>query len=689
MPKPEFLTKSRFKEGLDCITKLYYTGKKLEYANQKLDDPFLLALADGGYQVGTLALYLFSNNPFADDISIETLKSQDALDETYRRLELDGKIVIAEAAFKHENLFIRADVVVKEGNTIDIYEVKSKSHKEDEEIDIESLSGFLSWEGKAKESIKSNWVPYLYDLAFQKYVVEKAFPKMKVRAHLILANKGAKASIEGLNQLFQIEKVDGRPKIVVPDGLTKAQLGSSILIEKNMDELIEKIWNTYPVPTTYGSNYNFEEYVKLCETTYVNDKQVFAPITSHCKDCSYRTKAGKDDDKKSGFIECWKNKTKLSEQILNSHSLITDLWQGRIDDVFETGPYLLNMLTEEDIKSKSKSKNKETEYVNSGLTRIERRLLQIEKANDKDATYFFDKDGFEDERRKWKYPYSLIDFETSMVALPFHKDTSPYQGIAFQFSHHKLYEDGNVEHYKQFLHFEKGVYPNLDFIRELKKSLTGDNGTIFRYHMHENTYLRMIHRQLNDGTCVTTEEERKELCDFIDNITTYKKIDGLKGSVDGERNMVDLYEVVSKYYYSPSTNGKIGLKFTLPSIIKDSQFLCEKYGKTGIYGKELEVKSLNFKDHQWINPDFNNDPYKTLPKIFDGLSREELDDLKSDIEGIADGGAALTAYNYLQYSKYTEKQRELIRDALLRYCELDTAAMVFLIEGMMNLENKM
>ena len=49
---------------------------------------------------------------------------------------------------------------------------------------------------------------------------------------------------------------------------------------------------------------------------------------------------------------------------MNSHSLITDLWQGRIDDVFETGPYLLNMLTEEDIKSKSKSKNKETEYVN-------------------------------------------------------------------------------------------------------------------------------------------------------------------------------------------------------------------------------------------------------------------------------------------------------------------------------------
>lgn len=55
---PRYLTKSRFKLALECPTKLFYTGKS-EYANQKIDDPFLLALAKGGFQVGALAKRYF------------------------------------------------------------------------------------------------------------------------------------------------------------------------------------------------------------------------------------------------------------------------------------------------------------------------------------------------------------------------------------------------------------------------------------------------------------------------------------------------------------------------------------------------------------------------------------------------------------------------------------------------------
>ena len=44
-----YLTKSRFKSGLECVTKLYYTGKKNEYADQKMDDKFMQALAEGGH----------------------------------------------------------------------------------------------------------------------------------------------------------------------------------------------------------------------------------------------------------------------------------------------------------------------------------------------------------------------------------------------------------------------------------------------------------------------------------------------------------------------------------------------------------------------------------------------------------------------------------------------------------------
>ena len=48
------LTKSRFKQALECPNKLYYTKKK-EYGNLKQEDPFLEALAQGGFQVEELA----------------------------------------------------------------------------------------------------------------------------------------------------------------------------------------------------------------------------------------------------------------------------------------------------------------------------------------------------------------------------------------------------------------------------------------------------------------------------------------------------------------------------------------------------------------------------------------------------------------------------------------------------------
>ena len=58
----------------------------------------------------------------------------------------------------------------------------------------------------------------------------------------------------------------------------------------------------------------------------------------------------------------------------------------------------------------------------------------------------------------------------------------------------------------------------------------------------------------------------------------------------------------------------------------------------------------------------------------------ELDDTISELDGIADGGAALTAYAKLQYVDMNQKERDEITSALLKYCELDTLAMVMIYE---------
>lgn len=69
-----------------------------------------------------------------------------------------------------------------------------------------------------------------------------------------------------------------------------------------------------------------------------------------------------------------------------------------------------------------------------------------------------------------------------------------------------------------------------------------------------------------------------------------------------------------------------------------------------------------------------------LPPLFEGWTETELEDNVSEIDGIADGGMALTAYAKLQYQDMTDKERGEITGGLLKYCELDTLAMVMIYE---------
>jgi hypothetical protein len=666
-----YLTKSRFKLGLECVTKLYYTKKNKEYADNSLDDPFLMALAEGGFQVGELAKYMFCEDPVADAITVDTLDYKEALRRTNEMLARPGKVVIAEGAFIYNKLFIRADIIVKEGNRIDLYEVKAKSF-ENEKDNVSDENSMLTSRGA--EKVKSDWVPYVYDLAFQKYVMQHALPDYAIHAHLLMVNKNAKATVEGLSQMFRIKKEGNQKRVEPKAGLKAADLGAPVLQAINLDAVIQKIFDKYEVPNDYKPGMKFKEFVMLCEELFVKNKRAFAPIGAKCRDCQFQIELDNPDGLKSGMFECWKEYTKYSDDLL-SKPLVTELWGGRTDKFINKGVYLLEQVDENDLNP---VKQTEAEF-KSGLTSVERKVEQVRRVREGNNESYFDKNSFQQEMSSWKWPLHMIDFETSTVALPFHKDTKPYQGIAFQFSYHIMHENGNVEHADQFLHFEQGVYPNTEFIRALKKSLEGDEGTIFRYHDHENTYLRLIYNQLENGLGVLNKSERRELLDFINKITRHKP-DG-NNYVSGPRAMVNLYDLVLRYYYPPSAHGSNSLKKILPAIINDSDYLKNKYGTPGVYGKAFNVKSLNFDDQVWISPDHKMDPYKTLPKVFDEYSPETLDNLIKNFEGLADGGAALTAYGYLQFSHIPDEQRERIKNALLRYCELDTLAMVMLVEG--------
>ena len=307
------------------------------------------------------------------------------------------------------------------------------------------------------------------------------------------------------------------------------------------------------------------------------------------------------------------------------------------------------------------------------ISNSERQWLQIEKAISNDDSNYVLKQELKLEMEKWKFPYHFIDFETSAVALPFTKGRKPYEQVAFQFSHHILYENGKIEHANQFICDESGMFPNFEFVRALKKAL-GDKGSIFKYSNHENSILNSIYNQLKESL----ETDKNDLMDFIKIITQSKK-DSVE-QWDGERNMIDLCEVYKRYYFDPHTKGSNSIKAVLPALLKRSNMLQIKYSKTI---QEIGLSSLNFPEtHCWLieKEGLIQNPYKQLPPVFDQWTEEELESLLSNMEDISNGGAALTAYGFLQYTDITPIERKSLVSALLKYCELDTLAMVMLVE---------
>lgn len=644
--KPRYLTKSRFKLACECPTKLFYTNKKDLYEDKKITDKFLLALADGGYQIGELAKYYFP-----DGFDIDSLDYAESLEKTNELMSQESA-TIYEAAVCHELLFIRVDVLKKEGKHIDLIEVKAKS------FDTEDSDAFLN---KNDGSLSKKWRAYLYDVAFQKYVVMQAYPDYQINASLLLVDKRKKCPVDGLNQNFRIIKDEsGRRSVKVGENIEQS-VAKQMLCLVSVDQYCDLIFNNQseknPDPLS------FEDRIQHYSDSYNKDIKIDALISSACKSCEFKT----DDDSelKSGFNECWMNQLGWDTEQVQRETIL-DLWDNRSKDKqLSDGKYHLADLSEKDIKLKEDNE--------PGLSRTERQWIQIEKSKNEDDDIWLDTDGLRNEMSTWKFPLHFIDFETSAPCLPFNKDRKPYEGIAFQYSHHIVDADGQVMHQGQYLNTERGIFPNYDFARSLMSELNNDDGSIFRYAAHENTYLSMIYQQLQDDP--NDISDRDELSEFIKSITNKRD------KWFGNRDMVDMLRLVKRYYFDPRRGGSNSIKQILPSIINRSKYLQDKYSKP-IYGAKTGIPSLNFSNWAWIQKKNNKiqDPYDLLPKMFVDISEHDLELLLDDDE-LREGGAAMTAYSKLQFEDMSDYERQEIQTGLLKYCELDTLAMVMIYEG--------
>lgn len=629
--KPRYLTKGRFKLASECPRKLYYFAHGATYPSKKNDDDFLKALAEGGHQVGALARCYFPGGEL-----ISTLDYDDAVMETNELLKRKD-VIIYEAAIRHKNFILRVDVLVKNGNEIELVEVKAKSYDPTE----------TEFFGKRHpEKLITKWVPYLDDIAFQSWVTGQAHPEWSVRPFLMLVDKTKIATVEGLHQLFHITRKNGRVEIKLANEPTAQSLGRQLLTKVDVSAEVETLIEGTaidPVKDPLNSRPMYDR-AEQYSAIYDNDEYYKADLGVWCKKCEYRASEEElASGKKSGYIECWGEEHGPDFKPKDPH--LFDIWNFRNSDrLLANGVYRMADVSIDELKKRQALQVDVTLGRRAGPEVISPKLFE--------------------EMDQWTFPLHFVDFETIMPAIPFHSGMHPYQNLAFQFSCHHLDSDGRVTH-DEWLCTDAGEFPNWAFLVALRNSL-GESGTIFRYAAHENTILNHLREQLQSKCRPLPDDfDADDYCEWIKLVTK-----------DGDRAMVDICDLVRKYYYHVRMGGSNSIKAVLPAVLADSKRLEELYAKPLEYGTNLKGRTLWQRDETTGRI---KNPYKLLPPLFNDVDPDLIESLDGYGE-IREGGAAMTAWARMQFCQMSQEERAAITAGLLRYCELDTLAMLMIYQ---------
>ena len=635
----KYLTKSTFKICAECPRKLYYHQHPEIYANQVQENPFLESLAEGGHQIGKMAQVLIEGGTL-----VSSRGHSNQIEETNQLLE-DDNAIIYEAAINFGDHFIRIDILKKSGNNIELIEVKAKSYSKG--TDFYTKKGYL----------EKGWFPYLDDVAYQTWVLNNAHPEWNITPSLMLVNKDVTATIDNLHQLFRIEKTTIRGRVGVeiknPDSLSAKDLGRPILKQIDVTKEVELILSGEALQEKGRDIENcapMAERAKQMASQLLADQDGASDIGAKCNNCQFT--GNNDNSLESGFDKCW---TERFPDFDPKVPCVSQLWNyRRTDKMVDKGIWRMDDIPD--------------------LKNIQ--LIQKEIICDEGSDEWVSNE-LKPRIDAWEFPLHFIDFETAAVAVPFHADMKPYQTIAFQFSCHHLFEDGTITH-EEFISTNLGEFPSYEFLKALRKAVGDSGGTILRYHAHENTVLRHIRKQIvSNKPAIPADMCGVDYIEWIDSITHPS---GKEDGVTGKRDMVDMYPFVKEHYYHKRMGSKKSIKNALDAIMASSSELKEIYSKPLKFGTNL----LDYVMYQEDEAGITKDPYKILPSIHNDIDDESFESFQNNLnqgrnkQFISDGGAALAAYAKMQLPEMGDQERREMKEALLRYCELDTLAMVML-----------
>lgn len=206
------LSKSKYCNGIQCKKMLWLDKYRNEFKEEIDNSRFL----DNGNDVHEVARKLFG-----EDVNIEFNENLNQMIKDTKEALKKENAIITEASFNYKDNFCSVDILKKEGNNYEMYEVKSSTHLKD---------------------------VFINDLSYQYYVLTKLGYNICNAYVVILDSSYVRYGDLELDKLFKI--IDCTDKII----------DLQTIVKKNIDEINNYMEND-DEPNDDIGNYCFEPYM--------------------------------------------------------------------------------------------------------------------------------------------------------------------------------------------------------------------------------------------------------------------------------------------------------------------------------------------------------------------------------------------------------------------------------------------
>ncbi|HEY3935407.1 MAG TPA: DUF2779 domain-containing protein [Gemmatimonadales bacterium] len=346
------------------------------------------------------------------------------------------------------------------------------------------------------------------------------------------------------------------------------------------------------------------------------------PLAWSCRGCEFRVAL---DEPRNGFLECWQDAGRVTPHIF-------DLWKlGSLARKADALPHrlierravsLLDIPIDElgvpraDGGGLAHRQIRQIEHMRSGEPYQDLRLLEA--------------------FAPLTWPLHFIDFEALQLAIPPFRGLHAYEKLPFQWSCHTVAAPGATPVSHHWL-AQGSEWCSADFAASLRDAV-GDRGTLLTWTGYESAVLAAVASQ--HGRCGNVPASLLEW------------LGAARTSVEAGGRIFDMEKACARFYLHPLAGGRTSIKPLLDAIWKSDPVVEQQY-RTWV-GEAVDVLQ-------------DKGPYESLPA--EGSMAIE----------VRDGIGAMNAYRAILFDPIlTEDDRIAARLGLLRYCELDTLAMVLL-----------